>query len=57
MKNIELPCPLIEEKAAGFWTTLLLGKDTYAVATAKLGDMLNDIENWKETTVSTDFEE
>lgn len=36
---------------------LLLGKDAYAVATAKLGDMLKDIENWKETTMSTDFEE
>lgn len=36
---------------------LLLGKDAYAAATAKLGDMLNDIENWKEPTMSTDFEE
>ncbi|WP_146116414.1 hypothetical protein [Paenibacillus sp. AR247] len=36
---------------------LWLGKDAYAVATAKLGDMLNAIENWKETTMSTDFEE
>ncbi|MGG4046367.1 hypothetical protein [Paenibacillus favisporus] len=36
---------------------ILLGKDAYPVATAKLGDMLNDIENWKETTMDTDFEE
>lgn len=48
LQVVELPNPPLR---------LLLGKDAYAVTTAKLSGMLKDIENWKETTINMDFEE
>ena len=36
---------------------LLLGSDTYELATQKFTNLLKEIEAWKETTINTDFKE
>ena len=36
---------------------LLLGRDAYEIASAKLTDLLNEKENWKEVTINADFKE
>ncbi|CDQ18157.1 NADP-dependent 3-hydroxy acid dehydrogenase YdfG [Halobacillus karajensis] len=36
---------------------LLLGGDAYEIATKKFTTLLNEIEDWKETTISADFKE
>lgn len=47
MKIVELPNPPLR---------LLLGKMAYQVATHKYTTLLNTVEDWKETTVSADYE-